>query len=445
MNVWPKSLVGRNALLIVALIVLAQLASGVLVRELIVKPRVDQIADSVVRNIGAIRAGLRALPDAERALFLDAFRDKAGRATAADIGPDAEVDDEPKRLLPLERLFVRAVSARLAADGTEILWQRNEDGTLALRLMIEGRDYWLALPDVLPTRELTGAWFAASVAAALLALAGALAIQRRIQRPLRALVEAATALGHGQRPAPLSEEGPSEIATVSRSFNELVRNLDATERERALMLAGVSHDLRTPLTKLRLGVEILADEAEPGIAASLHRSVAEMDAVIGQFLDFARVDDSALPTETVSMDALARDVAAAFADSDEALAVNAPPGPPVEMRAALVRRAVVNLVENALRHGRTPVTLATGSDPAFVWLEVSDAGDGIAADELEAMKQPFRRAGTARSGAPGAGLGLSIVDRVARSHGGTLELAPVAPHGLRARLRLPRRGPGPHP
>ncbi|MCE9657079.1 MAG: HAMP domain-containing protein [Burkholderiales bacterium] len=436
MTLWPKSLVGRNALLLVGLILLAQLVSGLLIRELIIKPRVDQIADSVARNITAIRAGLQALPEADRAAFLDAFR-QAGRDPTRDA---EDAGEEPRGLMTLERLFVRSVSARLAANDTEVIWRR--DGrSLALHLRIDGRGYWLPLPDVLPTREQTGAWLVASLASALLALLGALAIQRRIQRPLGALVDATAALGRGKRPPPLGEDGPTEIATVSRSFNELVRSLEAIERERALMLAGVSHDLRTPLTKLRLGVEILAGESDPGIAASLHRSVAEMDAVIGQFLDFARVDDSAVPTESLTMASLARDIAASFADQGHALEVDAGPGPAVSMRAALVRRAAVNLVENALRHGRPPVRLATGSDAASVWFEVTDAGAGIPAAEIEAVKQPFRRTGAARSGAPGAGLGLAIVERVARTHGGSLELAAAEPHGLRARLRLPKHPP----
>jgi two-component system osmolarity sensor histidine kinase EnvZ len=307
-----------------------------------------------------------------------------------------------------------------------------------LRLRIGTQDYWLTLPSVLAAREFTGAWLAASAAAAMLALLGALFIQRLIAAPLRSLVHAAETLGSGARPEPLAEDGPLEIASVSHSFNQLVRRLDAAERERAFMLAGISHDLRTPLTKLRLGVEILASETEPELAASLTRSIEEMDAIVGQFLDFARVDDSAMPSERVGLDALGRDVAASFADHGQKLELALVAVPAVAMRKQLVRRAVANLVENALRHGRAPVRMSTGSDARWVWLDVLDAGDGIAASEVEAMKQPFRRAGAARSGPPGSGLGLSIVERVAQGHGGALELLPAEPRGLRARLRLPR-------
>jgi two-component system osmolarity sensor histidine kinase EnvZ len=437
MRLWPRSLVGRNALLIVALMVLAQIISSILVRELIVKPRLEQIADAVARNVSAMRAGLEALPPDERQVFLDAF---GRRGTLAPAERDAS-SSSPTRLSALERMFVRSVSARLAADDTEVIWRRDADQGLALRLRIDTQAYWLTLPSVLAAREFTGAWFVASLAAALLALLGALAIQRHIGQPLRSLVHAAEALGQGARPEPLAEDGPLEIATVGRSFNQLVRRLDATERERAFMLAGISHDLRTPLTKLRLGVEILTSETEPELAASLNRSIEEMDTIVGQFLDFARVDDSAMPMTSVALDGLARDVAASFADHGQTLMLALVPVPALAMRAPLVRRAVANLVENAFRHGRAPVRLCTGFDAQQVWIEVIDAGDGIASADIDAMKQPFRRADTARGGAPGSGLGLSIVERIAQNHGGGLELLAMKPHGLRARLRLPRQVP----
>ncbi|MEO8525163.1 MAG: ATP-binding protein [Caldimonas sp.] len=433
MTLWPQSLVGRNAMLIVGLILLAEVGSAVLVRQLIVKPRVEQIAESVARNVASARAGLAALPPSEREAFLAAF---SRRATPGVPGTAPAPRTAAARLSSIDRLFVRSVSARLAAEDMDVIWRR-DDNSLSLRLRIDGAPYWLALPGVLPERAFTGAWLVASVTAALLALVGALAIQRRIERPLRALVRAARTLGGGGRPEPLPEDGPTEIATVSRSFNQLVHTLDAAERERAIMLAGISHDLRTPMTKLQLGIEIVGDGIEPELSASLKRSIAEMDAVVGQFLDFARADESALPLESTRLDAIAREVAASFADHGQALVLEASSVPVLMLRAALIRRAVSNLVENALRHGRPPVVLRTGRDAAAAWIEVVDQGPGIAPAEVEAMKRPFHRAGSARSGAAGAGLGLAIVERVARSHGATLELMPETPHGLRARLRFP--------
>ena len=445
MSLWPRSLVGRNTLLIVALIALAELGSALLVRQLVIKPRIEQIADAVARNVAAVRAGLAAVPAAQRPAFVAAFAHRTGEGRTARQDDASEIGLAPP-LSSLEASFVQSVSAALGGDDTEVVWRRETDRNLALRLRIDGQAYWLPLPGVLPAREFTGAWLAASVAAALLALAGALAIQRRIARPLRALVTATRALGSGARPTLLPEAGPAEIATLSHSFNQLVRDLEDAERERAVMLAGVSHDLRTPLTKLRLGIEILAGDSEPELGASMARSIAEMDAIIGQFLDFARVGESQATLadrgQPASLEVIAREVAASFAGpglhAKAEIALELAPVPPVELRVPHVRRALVNLLENALRHGQPPIVLATGSDARSVWIEVRDSGAGIDPSDVDALREPFRRGDGARGGPPGSGLGLAIVDRVARSHGGVLDLGPALPHGLIARLTLPR-------
>jgi two-component system osmolarity sensor histidine kinase EnvZ len=431
MKLFPRSLFGRNALLLVLLIALGQIGGGLLLREMVIKPRLDQIAESVARNVAAIRAGMLALPPAQRPAFVEGFNQQAtaGRADKAR-GPRV-------LLTPLERGFVRSVSARIASQGVEAVWRREPDGGLALRLTLDGSYHWVVMPGLLPAREFTGALVAVSVGSALLALAGALWFQRRLNRPLVRVVEAAHTLAAGREPMPLPEDGPTEVATVSRSFNQLVGSLRQTERERALMLAGISHDLRTPLTKLRLGVEILRDRMEPELVSSMTRSVEEMDAIVGQFLDFARTDADEPPVST-SLDVMARDVAASYADHGRLVDLDAAAVPPMPLRAAALRRAMVNLVENAWRHGRAPVTLSTGAGPEGAWFEVSDRGDGIDPVDVERLKQPFRRSvGDARGGPAGAGLGLAIVQRVAQAHGGRLDLLPREGGGLRARVSLP--------
>jgi len=437
-NLKPRSLFGRNALLLVALLVIGQIGSALVVRQMVLKPRLEQIADSVARNVGAIRAGLVALPASQRPAFVNGFNQRAMATSAHDnVGPG----ERARTLLtPLERRFVRSVSARIAQQGAEAVWRREAGGSLALRLSLDGVDHWVVMPGVLPAREFTGAWLIVSALSALLALAGALWFQRRLNRPLVRVVEAARTLAHGQTPAALPEDGPTEVATLSRSFNQLAGSLQQVERERTLMLAGVSHDLRTPLTKLRLGIEILGGAAEPAIMASMTRSVEEMDAIIGQFLDFARSDHSSEPLANCSLDTLSAEVAAAYADHGKALALQAGNPPAIPIRLQAIRRVMTNLVENAWRHGRGPVGLATGADAdaASVWFEVTDRGDGITPADAQALMQPFRRSENARGGPAGAGLGLAIVQRVVQSHGGRFDLLAREGGGLRARVSLPR-------
>jgi two-component system osmolarity sensor histidine kinase EnvZ len=436
MTLFPRSFFGRTALLIVLLIVVGQLGGALLVRQMALEPRLAQIVDGVARNMAAIRAGLAALPPAQRQAFVDGYN---GRTLAERHAAEGEAPPT-LTLTPMERRLVHSVSARIAQQGIAPVWRREANGGLALRLMLDGSAYWVVMPGGAPVREFSGAWVATWFGSVLLALAGALWFQRRLDRPLRRVVEAAQELAQGREPAPLPEDGPTEIATVSRSFNRLVGSLRQTERDRALMLAGISHDLRTPLTKLCLGVEILRPRVEPELASSMTRSVEEMDAIVGQFLDFARGEDSE-PMIEVDLRALVFEVQAAFADHGRAVAVEegaaVPPMPSAPMRPQAMRRVLVNLVENAWRHGRPPVVVRLGAEAAGVWFEVADRGEGIAAELAEALKQPFRRAGGAREGASGAGLGLAIVERIVRSHGGRFELLAAEGGGLRARVTLP--------
>lgn len=442
-GLWPRSLLGRNLLLMSVLIVLGQLVAAVLVRQMIFKPRVAQVADGVARNVAALRAGLQALPPAQRAAFVEAFNRQAV-LSAPPVAPESAA--RRALLSPMERQFVQAVSRRLGADHAatqtpQPLWRRDSTGVLSLRVVHEGAEsYWLNLPSVFPSREFTGAWLAATLASMLLALLGAWWLQRHINRPLAQVVTAARQLAKGQPPAPLPEDGPEEIATVGRSFNHMAHSLAAAEQERALMLAGVSHDLRTPLTKLRLGVEIAGPQVDAPLAASMALSIDEMDGIVGQFLQFARSGQAEAPT-TASLNDLAQAVAEAQADHGRALQLELGTLPEAPVRPQALRRALDNLVENAWRHGAPPVVLRTGADATQVWLEVKDQGPGITAEEIDRVRQPFARGGGhARTGAPGAGLGLAIVERVVRSHCGRLELHSGPGAGLRARLVLPLGG-----
>ena len=460
-GLWPRSLLGRNLLLMAVLIVLGQLCAAVLVRQMIFKPRVAQVADGVARNVAAIRAGLQTLPPPQRQAFVQAFNDQAAQtqahARAAAPGSWRAV------LSPMERQFVRAVTQQLdAAQGArtaasaEPVWRRDSSGVLSLRVVHEGAQgpetYWLNLPSVFPTREFTGAWLLATLASMALALAGAWWLQRHLNQPLQRVVQAAQRLARGQPHEPLPEDGPTEIATVARSVNHMAHSLAQADQERALMLAGVSHDLRTPLTKLRLSVEIAGPQIEPELATRMVRSLDEMDAILGQFLHFARMQE-AEPAQPAALDDLAQAIAQAQADHGRSVALELGVPPPAPVQAQALRRAVDNLVENAWRHGAAPVVLRTGRTAGDVWIEVQDHGPGLPAAELERVRQPFARGEAARSGRPGAGLGLAIADRVARSHGGRLELHSAPGQGLRARLVLPigavpagraqaRRGPG---
>ncbi len=302
---------------------------------------------------------------------------------------------------------------------------------------IDGDEYWVMLPRERIERQAALRWLGWGAFVLVAALAGAWLIVFRLRRPLRALVGAAADVGRGRVPAPLEESGPQEIQTVSRAFNQMTRDLARLEDDRALILAGVSHDLRTPLARLRLGLEMA--DADAQLKGGMAADIDEMDRIIGQFLDFARAagGESAAPTDLA---ALAREVAAHYRGTGHALADEIADVPPVAVRRLAVRRLMTNLVDNAFRYGEKDVLLRVARAGRAVAVEVLDRGPGIPADEVERLKQPFTRLETARSGKGGSGLGLAIVERIARMHGGALDLLPREGGGLVARVTFPVAG-----
>jgi two-component system osmolarity sensor histidine kinase EnvZ len=275
--------------------------------------------------------------------------------------------------------------------------------------------------------------------ATILSLLAAIAITRVVNQPLARLSRAARELGTGHVPAPLPEKGPAEIRMVNQSFNRMVADLGKLEQDRAVLLAGISHDLRTPLARLRLELEIndLPEETRAAMAGDIE----QMDSIVRQFLDYARREPQQ-PAEDVDLSALVHE-ALAHARLDATVETDIAAGIQVSGYRTELVRALDNLLTNASRYGRDAegklaLEVRLGTTPAGVALEVADRGTGIAPADVERLLRPFERGDSARSGGTGAGLGLAIVDRIARLHRARLELLPNEPSGLRARLVFPR-------
>ena len=279
-------------------------------------------------------------------------------------------------------------------------------------------------------------WLGWGLLAAAIALVTAGAFVSRLTRPLRKLAEAAREIGAGRYPQPLAESGPEELVTVAHAFNQMSADLARLDQDRALILAGISHDLRTPLTRLRMGIEMTAtDEA---LREGMMADVEEMDGTIGQFLDFARADsgESLAPTSLIT---LLEELAAQYRKRGALIETKLVPFPAVKVRPRMLRRAITNLIDNALRYGDASktITLSLGGNDTEAIIEVSDLGPGIPLEEIERLKRPFTRLESSRGNPTGAGLGLAIVDRVARQHGGRLVILARAGGGLTAQFTIP--------
>ena len=427
MRLIPSTLFARNLLLIVCLIVGGQLVNALAYRELVAKPRLHQSAEATARSLHAVAEGLRLLPEDQRAGFAARFN---ARAVS---GPAEDLSNRPSLM---ERAFIDDLAAQLGLATPELAWRREANGLIAVRL--PDLPYWLDVPSVQPARRFARTWLIASGVSALLALLGAWLIQRRINRPLARLVGAAQAVGAGQRRLALPTDGPAETAALARGFNDMAEALARDEEERLLMLAGLSHDLRTPLAKIRLASELLRDAGshDGELLDTLDRSLHGLDGLLTQFLDYARAAHPAeqeQPAVDIELrEFLAETIALAPGLPQPVLAA----GPAVWQRARpqALRRLVLNLVVNAQNHGAPPIELACGADAGAAWIEVRDRGPGIAPARVDELKRPFQRGDTARGGKPGSGLGLAIVERIARAEGARLQLLAREGGGLVARV-----------
>ncbi|MDP2693249.1 MAG: ATP-binding protein [Gallionella sp.] len=425
----PRTLLARSFLLMVILIVLSFAASVAIFRHVEQEPRTRQTAQLVVSVVNLTRAAvLSAAPEWRSALLSELAESEGLLVQMAEPG-DALValPDHP----PILREMAEKVRDSLG-DNTRFAAQRNGVEALWVSFFIGGEEFWVALPRERiehPVSEVLLIWGSLVLA---LALLGAYFIARQVARPLKRLAQAAQQVGQGVTPQPLPEQGAKEIIAVSRAFNQMSADLTADERERALVLAGISHDLRTPLARVRLAAELSTDES---LREGLVADVEQMDAVIRQFLDYARLDESEAAVLT-DLQVLAQETAQPFA-AQARLTLDLQPVPPLTVRPLLLKRALANLLDNAVKYGGGEINLQLRQDGNRVVLSVADRGAGIPAAQREAAKRPFMRLESARSDATGSGLGLAIAERAACLHGGELQLEDRAGGGLVARLVLP--------
>ncbi len=427
----------RNIALMAVVLLLAQVLTALLLSVLLIRPQADRVAGIIAHVVATVGTTLDALPEPQRRALLARLDDAGGvRIRPANAAPPAG------RGTPtlLERVVLLQVAADLGAAGS-MEWRGGGAVPLWLKLPLGTRYYWVS---VAPPGGFTpnGALLASVGVALLLALVAGIILQRRINRPLRALadaVDAYPAAGDSHVPATpigaaaLRVAGPQEVEVLAAAFNRLAARLEQQEADRTFMLAGISHDLRTPLAKLRLGLA-LNPPASSDDGAMLDRQLDRMDAMLVQFLDFARGID-AEPVEAVDAGGALRATIAQAAPAVVAFAGG--DGLMLRVRPQAFERALGNLVRNAMVHGAPPVVVAARRDGALVRIEVRDAGPGVPADLLPRLHEPFVRADAARGSAGGAGLGLAIAWRFARQHGGTLLLADAPGGGLLATLALP--------
>lgn len=436
MTLWPRTLLARSVLMIAVVLVIAHLSWLQIFRVSAREPRAKQLAQQIVSTVNLTRAAL-VTADPEKRYNL--LRELAERE---DI--EVHIGSPEDRLSPLpDSSFYALIFAELVqhlGNDTRFTLSRNGSGGVWVSFRIDSDEYWIDLPEERLADDAPLRWIGWGALVLLLALGGAFLVVARINQPLRELTRAAAEMGRGATPAPVSETGPEEIRTLSRSFNQMASDLRRLDEERALLLAGVSHDLRTPLARIRLGMEMLDSKSDPALREGIMQDIEDIDAAIGQFLDFARAGASEESVDDGDLNAMVVNLAERYRRSGKNIVLHTTPLPLLPLRPVAMQRMISNLIDNALRYGGPQVEVATGVEEAVACVEVLDRGPGIPPEQAEHMLQPFTRMDSARS-TSGTGLGLAIVDRIARMHGGRIRLLPRDGGGLRARVELPLKPP----
>lgn len=431
MKLMPNTLMGRTVILIALLIVLSQVAWFGIVRLFFIPPLREAHANPIVSNILMARTALASLPPGERQPFLDSLNAQGGfRIVANDYaGPVPDTMDQHPPL-GLSRSLEAAV-------GPDVSFRTdNKRHDLWVGFPVQGERYWLILPHgrirpVFPLDLLI--WVILGVAIAML---GAWLVIFRLNRQLHRVLEAARRLGRGETPAKLPETGPDEIRDLSRGFNQMAAGLQRLDGERRLMLAGISHDLRTPLTRLRISIELAEQELEATLRRGMVHDIDDMDSILMQFLDYAR-DGSEEPQQYADFNQIVFDICHRYQISGTPIAMQLGVCPGFRFRKLAMRRVISNLIDNAVHHGGQPVEVCTHFAAHALVFEVMDRGPGLQHLPPSEIIKPFVREDHARGQRAGAGLGLSITERMVKLHGGTLTLTTREGGGLLARVEIP--------
>lgn len=310
-------------------------------------------------------------------------------------------------------------------------------------------DVWLREPMTYYSQYSTGVFAGFIFGLPFLTLLTILILVRGLNRPLKRLERAATNyIQEGHATTLATDKGPREIRRVNTAFNQLFTTLNQSQKERTIMLAGISHDLRTPLTRMRLTAEMLPDEF---FREGLVYDIEDMDAILEQFISFMK-DGSDEPVRLTNLNTIFKEVMVQF--SDTRFIYESSVNQDVPVRPLSVKRLIINLVNNAIRYGREPIHIGacivppaldgeTTFDPnepfakfPTLVIHVKDEGDGVADDQLDRIMQPFERGETART-TQGSGLGLAIVNRIARLHQGEVEAMNHPDGGLYVSVKIP--------
>ncbi|MDC9565402.1 MULTISPECIES: two-component system sensor histidine kinase EnvZ [unclassified Pseudoalteromonas] len=430
MGFFPRSAFGQTVFLVAALLLINQIVSYVTVSFYVVKPTIEQVNLMLAKQIKTV------FIDWEDGVEInDEVSEKFFEITGIEVMTQREAMRQGLGQTREYSMLSRSMSEQL--NGSARVRISQTDPLIYWVEAPQAPGYWVKVPlSGYQENNLEFLTFYLSSIGFLSVLGGWL-FARHLNRPLKALQQAAVKVGKGDFSSKLEEEGSSEVIEVTRAFNQMSRGIAALENDRRLLMAGVSHDLRTPLTRIRLATEMMNDE-DDYLREGIIYDIEDMNGIIDQFIEYLRhhktdklacEDINALVTEVVNCELKQQRVITFKGNPSVGL---------VPLSSVAIKRVITNMIENALRYsdGDIEVLSYFNSNKKYVVIAVNDNGPGIPESELESVFEPFKQGDTAR-GSEGSGLGLAIIKRIIDMHDGKVKLENRPEGGLSAQIYLP--------
>ena len=430
MGMFPRSAFGQTVFLVAALLLINQIVCYITVSFYVVKPTIEQVNLILSKQVKTVfiewEEGVEVSKEAS-----DKFFEITGIEVMTQRQAMSQGLAETREYSMLSRSMSKELngSARVRISQTDplVYWVEAP----------QAPGYWVRVPLTgLQENNLKFLTFYLSSIGFLSVLGGWL-FARHLNRPLKALQQAAVKVGVGDFSTKLEEQGSTEVIEVTRAFNQMSRGIAALENDRRLLMAGVSHDLRTPLTRIRLATEMMSDD-EDYLREGIIHDIEDMNAIIDQFIEYLR-HHKREELELEDLNAIVSEVVEAEQKHHRTITFKENPSlseVPVSMVA--IKRVVTNMIENAIRYsdGDIEVETRVSSNKKFAMVVVNDHGPGIPESELETVFEPFKQGDAAR-GSEGSGLGLAIIKRIVDMHGGRVQLLNRPEGGLSAQIYLP--------
>ena len=425
-------------MLIAALLVISQLFSLKIFDLYEREPRAETLAEEIATIVKFTKASISAASPNKRLQLLNEL-DGTGNVRIYPANYFEKIEPIPED--PFLELVVSKIGKKLPR-GTLIAVNHYGIDGIWVSFDINNNPFWVSIPKSIADRPFPWHWVGWGAIIAILTLVAAYSTTKRISRPINRLIEAADQVRKGHTVDKLPLDSVDEFKELSIAFNEMIDNLAKINNERRFLLASVSHDIRTPLTRIRIATEMLPDSSEE-LKKSMEEDMQELNEILNQFLVFARGFDDE-PKNSVNIGKLLKEIQTKHARMGQNfilkkknIKTEVPKKLFIDIRPLAFQRCLDNLINNAFYYSNDKVLVQATLNEESLSISIIDKGPGIPEAQKAQLLKPFERVDEARGNTGGCGLGLTIADRIAKSHDGKLELINIKKGGLEAKIIIP--------